>query len=138
VVTPSFSRGWFLSGVLRLWAGQHDLAIEHAKTALRLSPRERSGTPLSLIGEAHFYKREFDEAAAQLALSVQNHPGFPHSFRVLAACYGQMGRLDEARAIIARLAAITPEIVPAATHLRRAEDRELFRSGLRLAADDRG
>src|SRR5205807_4597153 len=101
-LTPSFSRGWFFGGVLRLWAGQHDLAIEHAETALRLSPRERSGTPLSLIGEAHFYKREFDEAAAQLHLSIQNHPGFPHSFRVLAACYAQMGRLDEARAIVAR------------------------------------
>ena len=137
-LTPSFSRGWFLSGVLRLWAGRHVEAIEHAETALRLSPRERSGTPLSLIGEAHFYRHEFDEAAAQLALSIQNHPGFPHSFRVLAACYGQMGRLDEARAIVARLRAITPEIAPAATHLRRAEDRELFLSGLRLAAADRG
>jgi TolB-like protein/class 3 adenylate cyclase len=136
VLTPSFSRGWFLSGVLRLWAGQHDLAIEHAKTALRLSPRERSGTPLSLIGEAHFYKHEFDEAAAQLHLSIQNHPGFPHSFRVLAACYAQMGRLDEARGIVARLRTITSEIVHAATHLRRPEDRELFLSGLRLAAGE--
>jgi adenylate cyclase len=136
VLIPSFSRGWFLSGVLRLWAGQHDLAIEHARTALRLSPRERSGTPLSLIGEAHFYKREFDEAAAQLLLSIHNHPGFPHSFQVLAACYGQMGRLDEARAILARLQAITPQIVPSVAHLRRAEDRELFLAGMRLAAGE--
>lgn len=138
VLTPSFSRGWFLSGVLRLWAGEHDPAIEHAMTALRLSPRERSGTPLSLIGEAHFYKREFDEAAAQLMLSIQHHPGFPHSFRVLAACYAHMGRLAEARTIISRLREITPEIVPVATHLRRAADRELFLSGLRIAAEEAG
>src|SRR6516162_1328924 len=38
-LTPSFSRGWFLSGVLRLWASQPDVAIEHAEMALRLSPR---------------------------------------------------------------------------------------------------
>jgi TolB-like protein/class 3 adenylate cyclase len=138
VLTPSFSRGWFLSGVLRLWAGRHDLAIEHATTALRLSPRERSGTPLSLIGEAHFYKHEFDKAAAQLLLSIQHHPGFPHSFRVLAACYAQMDRLAEARTIIDRLRAITPEIVPTVTHLRRPEDRELFLSGLHLAAPAAG
>jgi tetratricopeptide (TPR) repeat protein len=136
VLTPSFSRGWFLGGVLRLWAGQHDLAIEHAKTALRLSPRERSGTPLSLIGEALFYKHQFDEAAAQLHLSIQSHPGFPHSFRVLAACYAQMERLDEARAIVARLRAITPQIVPSAAQLRRPADRELFLSGLRVAAGE--
>src|SRR6202035_4299607 len=135
-LTPSFSRGWFLSGVLRLWAGQHDLAIEHAETALRLSPRERTGTPLSLIGEAHFFKREFDEAASKLLLSVQENPGYPHSYRVLAACYAQMGRLDEARAIIARLRGITPRLVPSAAQLRRSGDRELFLSGLRMAAGE--
>jgi TolB-like protein/class 3 adenylate cyclase/tetratricopeptide (TPR) repeat protein len=135
-LTPSFSRGWFLSGVLRLWAGQHDLAIEHAETALRLSPRERTGTPLSLIGEAHFFKREFDEAASKLLLSVQENPGYPHSYRVLAACYAQMGRLDEARAIIARLRGITPRLVPSAAQLRGPADRELFLSGLRQAAGE--
>ena len=135
-LTPSFSRGWFLSGVLRLWAGQHDLAIEHAETALRLSPRERTGTPLSLIGEAHFFKREFGEAASKLLLSVQENPGYPHSYRVLAACYVHMGRLDEARAIIAGLRRITPRLVPSAAQLRSPADRELFLSGLRVAADD--
>jgi adenylate cyclase len=135
-LTPSFARGWFLSGALQLWAGHHDLAIEHAKAALRLSPRERSGTPHSLIGEANFYKHEFDEAAAQLLISINNNPGFPHSFQVLAACYGEMGRFDEARAIVARLRAITPLILPSVAHLRRPEDRELFLSGMRIAAGD--
>jgi len=134
-LNPSFSRGWFLSGVLRLWAGQPDLAIEHAETALRLSPRERMGTPLSLIGEAHFFKREFDEAASKLLLSVQENPGYPHSYRLLAACYAHMGRLNDARAIIARLRVITPQLVPSAAQLRRPADRELFLLGLRAAAE---
>jgi TolB-like protein len=137
-LTPSFSRGWFLGGVLRLWAGLHDLAIEHAETALRLSPRERTGTPLSLIGEAHFFKREFDEAAAKLLLSVQENPGYPHSYRVLAACYAHLGRLDESRAIIARLRSITPRLVPSASQLRSPADRELFLSGLREAVGEPG
>jgi TolB-like protein/class 3 adenylate cyclase len=136
MITPSFSRGWFLSGVLRLWAGQHELAIEHAEAALRLSPRERTGTPLSLIGEAYFFKREFDEGASKLLLSIQENPGYPHSFRVLAACYAHMGRLDEARAIIARLRGITPHLVPSAAQLRSAADRELFLSGLRVAVGE--
>ena len=135
-ITPSFSRGWFLSGVLRLWAGQHDLAIEHAETALRLSPRERAGTPLSLIGEAYFFKREFEEAASKLLLSVQENPGYPHSYRILAACYVHMGQLEEARAIIARLRGITAHLVPSAAQLRRAADRELFLSGLRMAVGE--
>ena len=135
-ITPSFSRGWFLSGVLRLWAGQHDRAIEHAETALRLSPCERMGTPLSLIGEAYFFKRNFDEAASKLLVSIQENPGYPHSYRVLAACYAHMGRLDEARAIVARLRGITPHLMASAAQLRNQADRELFLSGLRVAAGD--
>jgi adenylate cyclase len=135
-LTPSFSRGWFLSGVLRLWASQPDLAIKHAEMALRLSPRERMGTPLSLIGEAHFFKREFAEAAPKLLQSTQENPGYPHSYRVLAACYAQMGRLDEAREIIARLRVLTPHLVPSAAQLRNPADRELFLSGLRAASGE--
>ncbi len=138
VITPSFARGWFLGGVLKLWAGQPDGAIEHAETALRLSPRDRTGTPMSLIGEARFFKREFDEAASRLLLCVQASPGYPHPYRVLAACYAHMGRLDDAHAAIARLRAITPQIVPSAGQLRRPADRELFLSGLRLATEHTG
>ena len=53
-LNPSFARGWFVSGILRIWAGQHDLAIEHLETSLRLSPRERIGTPLSVDGRGLF------------------------------------------------------------------------------------
>jgi len=138
-LNPSYARGWYLSGVLRLWAGQPDLAIEHAETSLRLSPRERMGMgqPLFVTGTAYFFKRQFEEAATKLLLSIQDHPGYPYSYRFLAACYAHMGRLDEARAIVARLRAITPLVVPSdLSVLRNPEDRELFLSGLRLAAGE--
>jgi TolB-like protein len=133
-LNPSFALGWNVSGLLRLYAGQPDLAIEHLETSLRLSPRERIGRPLYLMGVAYFLKREFDEAAAKLVLAVQDDPGFPATYRVLAACYAHMGRLDEAHAIVATLRAITPQIVPSVLPWRNPEDRELLLSGLRLAA----
>ena len=37
-LNPNYARGWHVSGVVRLQAGQPDLAIEHAEAALRLSP----------------------------------------------------------------------------------------------------
>jgi TolB-like protein/class 3 adenylate cyclase len=135
-INPSYARGWFVSGLLRVFAGQHDLAIEHVETALRLSPRERIGTPLSVMALAYFFKRRFDEAAAKLLLAIQDHPGLPSSYRTLAACYAHMGRLDEARAIVVKLRAITPLLVPREWSLRNPEDRELMRSGLRLAAGE--
>ena len=47
-----------------------------------------------------------------------------------------MGRFDEARVIVARLRVITPLIVPNVEQFRNSEDRELLRSGLRLAASE--
>ena len=133
VLNPSFARGWYVSGLLKVWAGQPDLAIEHLETSLRLSPRERVGPSLTVMGMAYFCKHRFEEAAAKLLLGMQDDPGFPSSYRILAACYAHMGRLDDARAIVARLRAITPQIVPSDLPWRNPEDRELLLSGLRLA-----
>jgi hypothetical protein len=47
-----------------------------------------------------------------------------------------MGKLDEAREVVERLRAITPVVVPDASFLRNREHRELFLSGLRLAAGE--
>ncbi len=85
---------------------------------------------------ANFFKRQFDEAASKLLLSIARQSGLSHPYRALAACYAHMGRLDEARAIVARLRAITPRVVPNDVPLRNPEHRELFLSGLRLAAGE--
>ena len=135
-LNPSSAHGWYMSGYLRLWAGQPDLAIEHVETSLRLSPRERVGLPLFVMGLAYFFKHQFDEAVAKLLLSIQDHPGSAVSYRFLAACYAHMGRLDEARAVVAQLRTITPLVVPSDLPLRNPEDRELLLSGLRLAAGE--
>jgi hypothetical protein len=47
-----------------------------------------------------------------------------------------MGRLDEARDIVARLKMITPIVMPTTVPYRNPEHRELFLSGLRLAAGE--
>jgi TolB-like protein/class 3 adenylate cyclase len=137
-LNPSFARGWYLSGLIRVWAGQHDLAIEHVETSLGLSPRslEHMGLPLFTMGTAYFFRRQFDDAASKLILSVQDNPSHPPSYRFLAACYALMGRLDEARAIVARLRAITPQVVPTDLPWRSSKDRELLLAGLRLAAGE--
>jgi len=135
-LNPSFARGWYWSAVLRLFAGRPDLAIEHFETSMRLSPRNRFGAPLGGIGIALFFSRRFDEAAAKLLASVEQLPTFALPYQFLASCYVHMGRLDEAREIVARLRAITPVVVPSGSQFRNPEHRELFLSGLRLAASE--
>jgi TolB-like protein/class 3 adenylate cyclase len=132
-LNPSFARGWHLSGVLKLWAGQPDFAIERLATALRLSPRARVGWSHADLGAAYFVSRRFDEAVRELRLVIQEDPSLPLAHRFLAACYAHMGRLDDAREIVARLRAITSVVIPDVSYLRNPEHRELFLSGLRMA-----
>ena len=135
-MNPSLALGWYHSGWLRLWAGQADLAIEHFATSSRLSPHERPARVLLGMGIGHFFARRFDEARAMLRRSLQQRPGWVANYRWLAACCAQMGRLDEAHEIIGQLRAITPLVVPAAEHWRNLEQRDLYLSGLRLAAGE--
>jgi tetratricopeptide (TPR) repeat protein len=135
-LNPNYARGWLVSGILRAWAGQPDIAIEHVDASLRLSPRARVGTQLVVIGAAHFLARRFDEAVPKLLLAIQDDPSHPNPHRYLAACYAHMGRLDEAREMVARLHSITSVVVPNANYFRNPEHRELFLSGLRLAAGE--
>jgi predicted TPR repeat methyltransferase len=89
-LNPSCARGWHWSALIRVFAGQPDVALAHFQTYLRLSPR------------------------------------------------GRMGRLEEAREIVGRLRAITLAVMEPATRYRNPELRELFLSGLRLAAGEEG
>jgi len=133
-LNPSFARGWYWSAVLRLFAGQPDLAIKHLEASLRLSPRDRFGAPLTGIGIALFFNRRFDEAAAKLLASLEQVPSLALTYQFLASCYAHMERLDEARAIASRLRSLTPVVVPSGAQFRNPEQRELYLSGLRLAA----
>ena len=86
------------------------------------------------MGIAHFFARRFDQARAMLLRSLQEFPDWVANYRFLAACYAHMGRLDEAREMVQRLRALTPLVVPTAEHWRDPQQRELYLSGLRLAA----
>ena len=80
--------------------------------------------------------RRFDDAVPKLLLAIQDDPSLPSSYRFLAAYYAHMGRLDDAREIIKRLRAITPIVVPGVVPYRNPEHRELFLSGLHMAAGE--
>ena len=133
---PNFARGWHASSFLRLWAGQTDLAIEHAGIGLRLSPRAQAVMSNSswAIGAALFFSRRFEEAIPRLCVAVEERPIFATPYRILAACYAHMGLLAEAQATVARLRTLTSEVIPAyPLPFRDPAHRELYYSGLRLA-----
>jgi adenylate cyclase len=85
---------------------------------------------------AHFFARRFEEAKSRLLQSLQEKPNWVPTYRFLASCYVQMGRLDEAREAVTRLRTLTNVVVPSAVNWRNPEHRELYLSGLRMAAGD--
>jgi adenylate cyclase len=132
-LNPSSAHGWYVSGMLKGWAGRPDDAINDIRTARSLNPRARMVWALGVISAALFYARRFDEAVPKMLLMIQEDESYAQPYRTLAACYAHMGRLAEARAIATRLRTITPVVMPDVSYLRRSEDRELLVSGLRLA-----
>ena len=135
-LNPSYARGWHTSGVLRLWAGQPDAAIQHIGNALRLSPRARVGASLITLSGGHFFTRRFDEAVPTLLLLMQEDPAYSMSYRYLAACYAHTGRFSESHEVIDRLRALASVVIPDLSYLRRSEDRELLLTGLQMATGE--
>ena len=134
-LNPSSARGWYVSGLLRVVVGRYDAAIEHLERSLRLSPRGYLAASRLALGMVHFFNRRFDQAAEMFAMSVREG-GFLAAYRALASCYGHLGRLDEARAVIERLQAIAPNVISRPVAYMNPEQRELFLLGLRLAAGE--
>jgi TolB-like protein len=133
-LNPSCAWGWLLIGFLHLWAGYSDAAIPQLERSMRLNPRGHRAFQLTGIGIAHFFNRRYDKALHYLLISLEEQPFYIATYRFAAACYGHMGRFDEAADIIERVRRLTPALVPEARFYRSPEQRELYISGLRLAA----
>jgi len=133
-LNPSGAYGWRFSGFQRLYAGHCELAVEHFERSIRLSPREARWPQLTGIAMARFFRGRLEDAAATLLQALQENPTYPLANRALASCYAHMGRLDEARAVLGGLREITPMVIPEETNYRNPSHRNLFLSGLRLAA----
>ena len=101
--TGSKRAGWRRSGaILFALFGVVCFEPDASRARLRFKAAMRSMTGAAL--------RRFEEAVPRLQVAIEDMPVFQTPYRYLAACYGHMGLLDEARARIARLRAITPEV----------------------------
>jgi TolB-like protein len=132
-LNPSYARGWYVSALLRLFAGQPNLAIEHVEKSMRLSPRDYPGLPEGIIGTAHFLARRFYEAAEHLLHSMQQGSVTPWRHRLLAASYAYLGRMDKASEVIRQLRASGASIMPTRMNLPNHVLHQLLLDGLRLA-----
>jgi TolB-like protein len=135
-LNPSYARGWYVSGLVRMFSGQPDLAIEHVEKSMRLSPRDYPGIPAGLIGTAHFLARRFPQAIECLLQSMQEGAMTPWRYRLLAASYAYLGRLDDAREVTRQLRATGACVMPSRMMLPNRILHQLLLDGLCLAAGE--
>ncbi len=138
VLNPNLAVAWHLSGWIRAYRGELDLAIEHHMRGIRLSPLDPALFNMhGGVAFAHFLAGRYDEATTWAQKALQDGPNYPTTNRILAASYALAGRLSEAQQAMARLRQLDPalkvsnlsDVIP----VRHAQDLTKFAEGLRKA-----
>jgi TolB-like protein len=138
VLNPNLAAAWNLSGWVRAYRGELDLAIEQHARAMRLSPIDPALYNMhNGMAFAHFLAGRYDEASSWAQKALHEQPDFPAANRILAASHALAGRPTQAQQAVARVRQLDPalrisnlgEVLP----LRRPEDLAKFADGLRQA-----
>ena len=89
------------------WVGRAQEAVRHVATAMRLNP----SYPFNyswVLGHAHFIEERYEDAIAALKETRDRNPNFWPAHVYLAASYGHLGRLEEAKAVFAEAFRLNP------------------------------
>ena len=135
---PNYAWGWQVSSWIKGWAGEPEVAIEHAARAMRLSPTDpHTFTMRTATASAHFGAARYDEALAWAEQVAWERPGFLIAAIVVAAAAALADRPDTAEKAMARLRQIQPamRLSNLRDHwpVRRAEDFARWSQGLQRA-----
>jgi len=136
-LNPNLAVAWHLSGALRMYCGDPELAIQHLAQAMRLSPldpeafRSQGVTALN-----HLFARRFDEASMWGEKALREMPSFLPGLTSAAAGHALAGRADEADRIMQSLRQFAPAM--RVSYIKdwvpfRPQDRAILEDGLRKA-----
>jgi len=140
-LNPNFSLAQGYYGLALAYCGRFEQAASAAQRALRLSPRD----PLAAIycgidAYAHYGARNYEEALRVAREGIRLRGDFVGAHRVLAAAAGMANRGDAARAALAELRRVQPNIslrwVAREIPIQSNAEREHYLEGLRRAGLD--
>jgi adenylate cyclase len=135
-LNPNFALGFYALGWIRIYAGHFAEAIDPLMRSLRLSPNDpRAGGFLGQVALARYHLSDYEEAARCAERGLRRRAA-PFVLRTLLASLGQLGRTEEAAAVLVELRRLKVEderywqtISPYADPAHRAH----FDEGLRKA-----
>ena len=111
LINPNLAWGWTYSGVVKVWLGEPDRAVEHFAHAMRLNPLDpRIFFMQQGIAYAHFFAGRYDEALSWAKMALREQPVSHPALRVAAASCALAGRDEETKRLMARLLEIDPAL----------------------------
>jgi tetratricopeptide (TPR) repeat protein len=137
-LNPNLAWGWLFSGLVRVWLGEAEAALERIQRAMRLSPHDpHIGTMRGGVAWAHFVAGRYDEALSFAQAGMREQPNLMFTYCVAAASAALGGRLEVARQAMAQIRRRAPSLrmsnLRAFFPTRRPEDFARWEEGLRLA-----
>jgi TolB-like protein len=138
LLNANLAVAWQRSGWIRIYAGDCELAIEHLKRAMRLSPLD----PLMHLAHSatafgYFLLGNVDEASAWAERALHLRSKWPPALRVLAMSNALAGREPAAREAVARLRLVQPQLRVSNIHeqifLHRPEHMAMYVEAMRKA-----
>jgi TolB-like protein len=137
-LNPNFAAGYGWRGLGLAYAGRSDEAIKDLEQALRLSPRDPQNAVFVIhVGVAHYLAGRYENALEWTKRGVQMRSDFIGGQRIHCATLGQLGRIDEAKAVLAHIRELQPNIsaplLEQTVPYARPADMAHFLDGLRKA-----
>jgi adenylate cyclase len=117
-LNPNLADAWRVRGLINIWLGRPDAAVDQLEAARRLSP---IGPDLFSIytasGQAYLYSGHPEAALAWLGKALVLQPYWVGALRSSIVAYVALGRLEDARNAAGELLKIGPELT--VSHMAR-------------------
>ena len=105
---PNNADGYVSKAEILIYTGRLEEAEQSARLAMRMNPHYEPEY-LKALGQAVFYQGRYEEAAKILERVVKRRPERGEPYLRLAGAYGQIGRLEDAKAAVTRYNEISAE-----------------------------
>ena len=109
-LNPNFAAAHGFLGCTLAFDARSDQAIDHTEQAIRMSPHDPQNALLNAaLAAAHYQAGRYADAVGFGRRAIQQRFELTNGHRIYVASLAQAGRIDEARAALARLQELHPE-----------------------------
>jgi adenylate cyclase len=106
---PNGMSGWMWGGWTKSILGEHRMAIDYHRRALRLSPLDvRIFFAHEGSAFAHFFLGNYEEGLRCAADAMRRHPTYVQGLRITMACHALLGNVEAAQKVWSRVALLSP------------------------------